>query len=102
MLPYFHAHGKFADCEAALKAITYCRKIRNRYAHCSWAHDQRRGARGLYYVDLQESAASTEFFHYGLHVNSVVLEGQVAYLKYTRLLLRTPFKTLVRRGIGDS
>jgi hypothetical protein len=61
-------------------AMSYCRKIRNQYAHCHWAYHP---TAGLFFVDLEPSAKEHSTITYDWkHVDQKLLERQEAYFIY--------------------
>jgi hypothetical protein len=79
MRPEFEASGLAAEYNVAIKMVWHCVKIRNAYAHCNWADDEK----SLFYADLQDSADTPDFDHYYLHVDVPLLEKQEAFLGQT-------------------
>jgi hypothetical protein len=79
-----------ADFEVAVKAMRYCLKIRNQYAHCNW-YDDRSGR--LAFVNLEEIAKENQPISGFLnltrrYVDVPLLEKQEQYFGYVEALIR--------------
>ncbi len=59
LLPAFKLHGLDGDYGKAFGWVKDCKSIRNTYAHCHWGDNSKIG---LYYVNLQDTAAKASGF----------------------------------------
>ena len=63
----------------------YCRKIRNKYAHCHWTDDY---SGKLGFVVLADTASKNQEFNLAAlpiyHVDTILLNEQEAYFKYVQ------------------
>jgi hypothetical protein len=85
MRPTYEAHGLIKDYDLALTMMRYCLNIRNQYAHCNWADNEKRG---LFFADLQTSAKNQNFDHSYKHVDIALLSAQLDHFKTTLQWLR--------------
>jgi hypothetical protein len=70
--------------DSAIDAMTHCRDIRNQYAHCHWADDDK----NIFFVNLEETAKQANTTkHKFRHIDLGVLEAQISYFGYTLHLL---------------
>lgn len=70
--------------EAAIDAMNHCRDIRNQYAHCHWADDDKH----VFFVNLEETAKQNDTTkHKFRHIDLKILGSQINYFGYTLRLL---------------
>jgi len=82
MAVFFGPSDLSADYQAMISAVRRCLRIRNQYAHCNWADHW--NSPGVFFADLQESAAAAEGFeHEWKHVDVALLTEQEAFFSYT-------------------
>lgn len=68
---------------SALGALRFCLMLRNRYAHCHWAHHPR--LPGLFFTNLQDPAQKQIPMDYAwFHVDSTILSEQEEYFDYAQ------------------
>jgi hypothetical protein len=80
MRPAFAVNGLIDEYRIAHRAITYCLRLRNQYAHCNWADNENEG---LFFADLQEAADAEIGFELCFrHVDAPLLAAQYAFFTY--------------------
>jgi hypothetical protein len=80
MRPAFDANGLSDEYRIATRGVSYCLRVRNKYAHCNWADDT---SAGLFFADLQEAAdAEIGFAVWFQHVDAPLLEAQYGFFSH--------------------
>jgi hypothetical protein len=80
MRPAFDANGLSDEYRIAIRGVSYCLRVRNKYAHCNWADDT---SAGLFFADLQEAAdAEIGFAVWFQHVDAPLLEVQYGFFSH--------------------
>lgn len=70
--------------DSAIEAMIHCRDIRNQYAHCHWADDDK----NIFFVNLEETAKQADTTkHKFRHIDLNILHVQINYFGYTLRLL---------------
>jgi hypothetical protein len=74
------SHGLATEYDIALRAATYCRRVRDQYAHCNWRDHP---DAGLFFTDLTEAAARDGIFTFvWRHIDPPLLEQQAAFFAH--------------------
>ena len=74
--------SQYAD---AFGAVCYCKRIRNQFAHCHWAHD----ATGLFFANLEEAAKSTgKPIIQNRRITLALLQEHESYFEYASACLK--------------
>jgi hypothetical protein len=71
--------------DVALKAINYCKRVRNQYSHCHWYLEA--GDLWFYNMEVAAEGNSDDFKFDFEHVDLPLLMMQTAYFNYTRCCL---------------
>ena len=99
MRPAYESAGLLEAYSAAIDDFGWCKRTRNRYAHCHW-YDTRE--EGLCFLDLEDWAkgeTSLEFKKYRLNVP--LLEQQEAYFRYVQMALWHLFEKFEETADGQ-
>lgn len=78
MRPIYEGCGLSSCYADAFDRVSYCRLVRNQFAHCNWA-DHETG--GLFFADLQKSATTADFWLRWKHIDLALLMVQEAYFE---------------------
>jgi hypothetical protein len=76
MRPAYEMVGLSETYRDAIDRVNFCRIIRNQFAHCNWADHE---VGGLFFADLQRSAATPDFWLRWKHIDIALLQSHEAY-----------------------